>query len=58
MSATDSEDRGGAREGGRLIGVSLAAAAGLLALACGLLWARFGTQVFLDAAENLWKTCF
>ncbi len=58
MSATESEYRRGGPETGRLIGASLAAAAGLLALACGLLWARFGTDVFLDAAETLWKTCF
>lgn len=58
VSATESDHSAAAPEGGRAIGVSIAVAAGLLALACGLLWARFGTQVFLDAAETFWKTCF
>lgn len=33
--------------------------AGLLALAAsGLLWLRFGPQVFLDAALAAWRSCF
>ena len=42
----------------RWLAVSLAFCAALLLGACGLLWFRYGTQVFLDAAANLWKTCF
>lgn len=42
----------------RWLTVSLALSAGLLLGASGLLWLEFGSQVFLDAAANLWKTCF
>ena len=29
-----------------------------LAAACGLLWMRYGAQVFLDAALFAWRSCF
>jgi len=56
VSATDHQDRtGGATRSMRL---ALGVAAALLLVACALLWIRFGAEVFLDAATNLWKTCF
>jgi hypothetical protein len=37
-----------------VLGSSLAS---LVAAAC-LLWLRFGSQVFLDAASTAWRSCF
>ncbi len=42
----------------RGLAFALVGAFGCLVAASGVLWMRFGTQVFLDAALNLWKTCF
>ena len=57
MSATDrgNEGRG---TGPRPLALAFGVAAGMLLVACAMLWTRFGSQVFLDAATNLWKTCF
>jgi hypothetical protein len=30
----------------------------MLVAAASLLWLRFGSQVFLDAASTAWKSCF
>ena len=58
VSATDRHDDSGAGPTPRALRLAIGVAAALLLLACGLLWARFGAQVFLDAATDLWKTCF
>lgn len=29
-----------------------------LAAACGMLWMRYGAQVFVDAALFAWRSCF
>lgn len=42
--------------GGARAAVALALALALVA--CALLWAKFGAQVFLDAALAAWKSCF
>ena len=60
-TGVDAADGTGADEGQgapRWLVVSLGICGALVVGACGLLWLRFGTQVFLDAATNLWKTCF
>lgn len=50
------EDPG--RRAPRALRLALAAAALLLAAACGFLWVRYGAQVFLDAALFAWRACF
>jgi len=59
VSAADSDsgDRSG-QAMPRGLAFALVGAFGCLVAASGVLWMRFGTQVFLDAALNLWKTCF
>ena len=47
----------GRRETGALA-IALWSAGALLIAACGLLWARFGPDVFLDAALSAWRSCF
>lgn len=42
----------------RSVRLALAGAGVALAVACGLLWMRFGAQVFLDAALFAWRSCF
>jgi hypothetical protein len=59
VSATDGDGEG--RSGQSLprgVAVALVGGFAALAVASGVLWMRFGTLVFLDAALNLWKTCF
>ena len=36
----------------------LALAALALAAGCGVLWMRYGAQVFIDAALFAWRSCF
>jgi len=59
VNAADGDGEG--RSGQSLprgVAVALAGGFAALAVASGVLWMRFGTHVFLDAAANLWKTCF
>ncbi|MCB1545663.1 MAG: hypothetical protein KDJ30_15695 [Rhodoblastus sp.] len=38
--------------------VALVLAALALAAGCGVLWMRYGAQVFIDAALFAWRSCF
>ena len=59
MSATDHDNEAEtARPTQRALALAFGVAGALLLVACALLWTRFGSQVFLDAATNLWKACF
>lgn len=58
MSPVDQNHDTAADKMPRGLRIALAGAGVALAVACGLLWMRFGGQVFLDAALFAWRSCF
>ena len=52
----DDSDAGARASRGLRVALVLAALA--LAAGCGVLWMRYGAQVFIDAALFAWRSCF